>query len=211
MKSTLSFYALVLILFLFPGCTRIVDWAKDSFYQGDAICYDMSVPKYYIRSMTVYDEFDTRGRFDILWLSDQVRTAYVHLYNVKHGNLSDENNTFLRRQLTENEHVITFYVIVPPSYILADPATEWSLFLQIGDCRVYPIEIREIDPEPEYKAFLGKHFNRFRTAYLVRFPAKDDQGRVFLHGGIEAFTLYARSFSKNIMFVWDVHSEIGCG
>jgi len=203
MKYTISFPAMMAILFLLPGCTRLVDWVKCSFYQGGNVCYDASIPNQYIRSVTVYDEFDTCGRFDILWLSNQVRIAYAQVYNIKRG-MIDDNNSLVRCQLAENDYFITFYVIVPPTYILDDRASEWSLFLQIDGHRIVPIEIKEFDIEPEYKAFLGKHFNRFRVAYRVKFPAKDNEGVLFLDESIEAITLHARSFSKNLLFVWHV-------
>lgn len=204
MKYTIPFPIIVATLFLLPGCTRIVDWAKDSFYQGDKVSYDHSAPQEYIRSVTVYDQFYTRARFDVMWLSDSVRTAYAHVYDLKHGSVDSKSDSFLHKQLAKNNDYIVFYLLAPATYILGDPMSDWTLFLQIGDRSFEPVEVKEFNIEPEYRSFFGKLFNRFKVSYRITFQAQDSQGFPFVDENITMITLHARSFEKNIKFEWDL-------
>src|SRR5690606_26100571 len=92
------------------GCTRIVDWGRSSFYQGENIILSQA-PESYIRSVVIYDQLRTVAIFDALWLSDVVRSAYTDAYALKRGKSWEQKQLFLRRQLEENNHFISFYVL----------------------------------------------------------------------------------------------------
>ena len=49
----------------------------------------------YIRSVTMYDQLTTRARFDVLWLSDDVRVNYTNLYALKFGKTEEQKRSFL--------------------------------------------------------------------------------------------------------------------
>jgi len=204
MKHTIPFLGIVTILFLLPGCTRIIDWGKSSFCQGEKMEFDSKTPQDYIRSVTVYDQFYTRGRFDVMWLSDQVRTAYTNLYMLKQGKTEEKRTAFLRRQLAENQHFIVFYVVTPFNYSLGDANSEWSLFLQIADTYFTPVEVKLFDIEPEYKSFFGKHFNRFKITYRVKFEAKDADGKPVLDEHATQLSLHLRSLERKIKLDWNI-------
>jgi hypothetical protein len=192
MKYTVSFSAMVAILFLFPGCTRLIDWTKQSFNQGNTIAYDTSVPACYIRSIVVYDQLDTSARFDVLWLSDAVRSAYVDVYADRRGYGCEKKDALLQKQLSENNQCMVFYVLSPAEYILGDPVSDWTFFLSVGGECFEPVETKPIEMDPEYKLFFGKRFNRFKVATRVTFNACD----------CTEILLQIRSFSKTIQFNW---------
>src|SRR5882672_8334460 len=119
-------YVSCLACFL-PGCSRIIDWGKKEFIQAPESVNFNKIPATYVRSIKMYDEFSTSALLDILWLSDQVRTAYTASYVYKRGKDADFGNSFLRRQLEENKHYISFYVLAPHAYYLSEKDSPWSL------------------------------------------------------------------------------------
>jgi len=189
-------------LSLLSGCGRIIDWGVDNVPQGESLEDYAATPKKYIRSIKMYDQFTTIGMFDALWLSDGVRTAYANSYCLKHGRSEDRRQAFLRRQLEENKHFITFYVLAPYDIELNEENTKWSLSLRIGDDFFSPVEIKETDLSPEYIAFFGKKFNRFRIAYQVKFDAQDVEDNSLLDTDVATMSLYFRSVEKEGIMSW---------
>src|SRR5438128_1071540 len=97
-------------LLLFPGCGKIIDWGTQSVQQVTPLGTDRARAARYIRSIVTYDQITTKAYFDALWLSDEVREAYVDLFVTKFGKTPEQKNIFLRRQYEENNHFISFYV-----------------------------------------------------------------------------------------------------
>ena len=92
MKRMIQIYVAAVMLVLLPGCGRLVDWGKNNFYQGDQVDNYRCDIKPYIRSVTIYDQFTTRATFDALWLSDEVRLAYVDLHVSRQGKGEERKN-----------------------------------------------------------------------------------------------------------------------
>ena len=209
MRYKILFYIVPsFFLILLPGCGRIVDWAKDSFYQGNDL-YDYStIPRKYLRSITVYDQFETMGTFDSLWLSDSVRTAYAQLNACKRGKSFEHERASLRRQLEENKHYIDFYVLSLYNKPLDTEDALWTLFLEVGGNRYAPIEIKAIELAPEYQFFFGKRFSKFKVPYLVRFNAYDIENRPIITKRTEEIRLIFRSVEKDVMLNWNLR-ELG--
>lgn len=183
------------------GCTRIADWGKSSFYQGENIILS-SEPESYIRSVVVYDQLRTVAIFDALWLSDAVRSSYTDTYALKRGKSLEQKQLFLRRQLEENNHFISFYVLSNSRAPLGQPDGNWHLLLEIDGVMYAPIDIKQIDLMPEYKAFFGKRYNRFKTPYLVKFPAKDVDDNFLINQNTVHLTLHFRSVKKHTALRW---------
>ena len=173
MKRMIHVYAAAVMLLLLPGCGRFIDWGKSNFYQGEQVDNYRCDIKPYIRSVTIYDQFTTRAMFDALWLSDEVRLSYVDLHVSRQGKDEERKNSLLRRQLEENNHYLSFYVLSLHEEKLGDPDSEWSMFLRVNDEFYQPMEIKEIELPYEYQIFFGKLWNRFKVPYLVRFSAND--------------------------------------
>jgi hypothetical protein len=194
-------------ILLLSGCGRIVDWAKESFNQGHDLDDDGKIPREFLRSVTVYDQFETLGIFDALWLSDPVRTEYAQLHSRKHGKSIEHQKAFLRRQLEENKHYIVFYVLSLFSKSLDAEDADWTLFLEINGKQYIPIAKPEaIDLAPEYTFFFGKRLSKFKVPYLVRFNSFDVENKPLLDEGVKEIYLVFRSVEKEVRLTWDLTS-----
>lgn len=202
--KTVSFA--VFLIVSFSGCGRIVDWGMYTFEQGDGLEDITIVPREYMRSITVYDQFDTAGCFDALWLSDAARTGYVELYARRRGKNEEFKNTFLRRQLEENKHFLNFYVLAPFETPLGEPNSLWQPFLSIDGVIYTPQEFKVAELEPEYRAIFGKKYTRFKESYLAKFDAKDVDGNSIVTPNTKKISLYFRSNDKEAVLTWRLNS-----
>lgn len=207
MKALLKIHNVCIVtitLFLLPGCGRVVDWGKKTFIQAPSMNASIAQAQKYIRSVTVYDQLTTSARFEALWLSDEVRTNYAYLFALKFGKTEEQKKTFLRRQLEENNHFISFYVLSLHDYPLGDVHSEWTLFLDINGKHYAPIEIKAVELSPEYMYIFGKKYNRFKVPYSVKFDAKDINDQFLITPETAKITLYCRSLGSEVTFVWNV-------
>jgi hypothetical protein len=191
-------------LLLLPSCRRIIDWGTRTFAQAPSFKMNISEAQKYIRSVTLYDQLTTRAKFDALWLSDDVRINYTNLFALKFAKTEEQRKIFLRRQLEENNHFITFYILSLYNYPLGDTNSEWTLFLQIDGKTYAPIEIKSIELSPEYIYIFGKKYNRFRVPYSVKFDAKDINDQFLITSETKNITLYCRSIISEVTFVWEI-------
>lgn len=201
-NSHLSISILIIISFL-PACTRLVDWAQCNFYQGISLSDACGDPCLLVRSVTMYDQFETVGHFDALWLSDQVRTAYVDLYIRSLGKNEEQKNILLKRQLDENKHFIIFFVLCPYEMPLGETHSIWNLFLEIDGAHFDPIEIKMVELSPIYRSYFGKHYNRFKAAYQIKFDARDIQDNPLINHNTTQLMLHFRSAHKEGTLCWN--------
>ena len=210
---------LILCVGMLPGCGKVFDWARDNFDQGREFKNEdlLSEIRNQINSATVYDLFSVAGKFDALWLSDTVRDLYVNLFALKNRKSEDQKMVFLRRQLEENNHFISFYVLSLKEIVLGDEESDWVMFLRVQD-RIYtPKEIKLVDLSPVYKDIFGKKFSQFKDAYLVYFNAKDIENNFIVNpnnssnSGIDKIELIFRSMNKEVVMTWDVASNFTVG
>jgi len=200
----LFFIALLLPM---TSCIKYYDTVKSEFPQAKDQPTKQEAVYRYVRSETVYDEFQTRAIFDVLWLSDSVRSAYVDVYTNKHGLNLDGKDDLLKKQRKENEETISFYVLAEvrdPGHIsLEDSNSAWSLYLtNDSGWKLNPKNIKEVELAPEYKNFFGRHrVTPFKVPYLVTFDLKDF---VLNKGSLDSgLKLVVGSVDKKIEFVWD--------
>jgi hypothetical protein len=210
MKSwAAKLFVVVCIFFGLPGCGRVIDWGKDIFFQGEDITPDMLLARRHVRSAKVYDEFSTAGIFDVLWLSDEVRTVYATLHARKEARDEDRANTFLRRQIEENRHSLAFYLLVPRAIHLGDSNnSEWSVFLQVGEYKAQPIELKTVELSVEYKAIFGRIYNRFKTVYCLKFDVQDIDGNPIITPETKSMSICFRSVSKQVYLTWQLHNMV---
>jgi hypothetical protein len=185
-----------------PGCRKIIDWGKRSFPQAQKITYNKNIIKQYTKSFVAYDELDTAARFDVLWLSDQVRTEYARLHTYTYGKPEEFYQALLRRQLEENKHFITFYVLSVFDVTLGNTNSNWSVFLRINGMHNAPSDIKVIDPLPEYKTFLAKQLTPFRTPYRIMFDARDIEDKLLLSNETKIIELVFRSTTQEFTLSW---------
>jgi hypothetical protein len=192
----------IILSLLLTSCGRIIDWGKTNFYQADNLDNHSSQVQPFIRSVTMYDQLTTKGHFVALWLTDEVRTAYADLHVFREGRNEERRNQVLHRQLEENSHYLTFYVLSTYEVRLGEDNSAWHMFLQIGNNRYYPEEIKMIELPYEYQLFFGDHWNRFKEPYRVRFIAHDADSASLINSDTELVQLYFRSGNKEHALVW---------
>jgi hypothetical protein len=196
-----------LLLLLLSNCGRIIDWGKSNFYQGeDVVLYDEKVAPY-IKNVTIYDQLDTKAHFSAMWLSDPIRTAYAQLHTKRMGKDEAQYKTFLRRQLEENNHYITFYVLSTHEVKLGVPESYWSLFLRANGKDYMPFELKEVELPTEYQQFFGKYWNRFKVPYVVKFRLVDENEDVIISDQTEFISLFVRSADKEHAFIWNLYEQ----
>ena len=202
--KNLNISIIIASLLLLPSCGRWIDWGTRSFNQIPTLDTSITSAQRYIKSVTAYDQLTTRARFDVLWLSDDVRINYVDLFALKFGKTEEQKKTFLRRQLEENNHFISFYVLSLFDYPLGEANSEWTLFLVIDGKNYSPIEIKAIEIAPEYMYIFGKKCNRFKVPYSVKFDAKDINDNFLITPETKKITLCFRSIDAQVTLVWDI-------
>lgn len=192
------------LLFL-PSCIKYHETIPTEFPQGQEKKDNRIITANYVRSVRIYDQFVTRAIFDALWLSDEVRVAYAHLYCSRRGKSVDDTEAFITRQREENNHWTSFYVLADvrdrQGTSLSDKNAPWTFYLKVGDFKAEALSVKEIDLEQEYQAFFASQFNSFKTAYLVKFPvcqALKANGNQLS----EAVELSIESASKTAQLTW---------
>lgn len=206
MNCTKNYLILLGIILLFPGCGRFVDWGKKSFSQISPDTVDQAIQENYIRSVVAYHQITTVGKFDALWLSSAVRKMYSKLLAKKCGKTEEQYKTFLRRQLEENKHFITFYVLSLHEYPLGTISSEWTVFLSIDGDNYAPIEIKAIELAPEYMFIFGKKYNNFKVPYSVKFDARTIDDEPLIDNETKQITLHFHSVDKELVMHWDLNS-----
>jgi hypothetical protein len=198
---------LMLCLCALPGCGRYVNWGTDLLYQGDQLPIESAAIQHNLRSVAVYDQLQTRAIFDALWLCNDVRISYTRLYMRKHGKEQDEYSSFLRRQLEENKHYISFYVLSLANITLGDANSPWGVFLHIAGKDLMPAELKVVEMPAEYTILFGNKFSRFKTAYSVKFNTRDIEEDPVITQDSENMKLIFRSYDKEVMLSWDFHKK----
>jgi hypothetical protein len=194
---------LVLMVFILPGCGRLIDWGKSRLYQGSPIAFDHTPVEDYLRWVTAYDQFTTIGSFDALWLTDPVRTVYARENSFREGKSAEHYKAFLRRQLEENNHYISFYVLSSHETPLGDPFSEWKVFLTVDDHVFYPTECKAVDLPYEYKVLLKKRLNLFKESYILTFNAKMADDTPIIAPSTQAVVLHFRRSDKEVTLTWN--------
>lgn len=190
-------------MLILAGCGRTTDWIQSNFTQAHKRT-SSSIPCEHIKSITVYDQFSTVAMFNALWLSDAVRTIYADLHNFKHGKNLELSNAFLRRQLEENKHFISFYVLTPYDILFGDKNGAWSVSLEVDGNLYAPIETKVIEMAPEYQSFFGRKLNRFKATQMLKFSAKDVEEKPIITEKTTALRLFFRAVDREVILEWPI-------
>jgi hypothetical protein len=186
------------------GCGRVVDWGKELLPQGNSFKQNLSAAREYVHSVTAYDQLSTSATFDVLWLSDEVRSAYVRLFVDRRGKGEEQYATILRRQLEENNFVLAFYVLCPFAITLGDADAEWMAFLRINGAQYTPTDVKIVDLAPEYSAIFDKKISRFKQAYIIKFDARDANDTALITSKTSELSLVFRSLRKDVTLTWQL-------
>ena len=171
-----------------PSCIRYNEVLKKEFHSGEESEVDRNVGANNIRSVNFQDQYMTQAIFDALWLSPEARSAYIDLYARTRGKDEQFSRGLLRRQLEENKHWISFYVLADvrgrTHAMLSDEDAIWQMYLILpsGD-KVSPVSIKEVELNPEISAFFAQRASHYKVPYLVKFSAKSPSGDPLLSEG----------------------------
>jgi len=207
-KNVVTYGLFLGLVMLFSSCgVKYYNLVKTETPQSPDQPNIREVATRYVKSQTVYNQFETMAIFDVLWLSDEVRRTYVDVYSNKHGLTKDAQDSMLKRNLEENNHWVTFYVLADvrdkTHPMLSDKDAAWSLYLALenGSSKIEPEFIKEVELEGEYQLFFGRgKFVPSKAAYIVKFPAQE---MLKTQNPITKVTLVVGSVYKQITFVWD--------
>lgn len=164
--------------FLFPSCIKYYKIANTETHQGHAHQDERVALDGNKKKLAIYDQFMTQAIFDVLYLNDDVRFAYVDKYCEKNGLDEFAMKSLQSREMELNKNWISFYVLADirdkKHTALTDPKSTWSMFLDFGNgIRISPLNIKELNLEPEYQTLFGSLFSTFVRSYEVKFPARD--------------------------------------
>lgn len=207
MKKIVFCSMAIMFAVLLSSCGRVFDWISCSFYQAHPGEKPELVIGNYIRSVIIHDQFSTLASFDFLWLSPQVRAAYVHFFTKHHGKDAAYEQKMMRQQQIELEQYISFYLLVPYAICLHEPDCPWAVLLKINDHLYQPAEIKIVELSPEYQFFFGNLFTRFKKAYLMQFVAHDSDKNRLITSATDHITIDLRSIEKKQELRWDIDQE----
>ncbi len=191
-------------LSILPGCDGgVTNWVNDIFEQGKTHQFDKKLVNKYLKSVRVYDEFNTVALFDVLWLSNDIRTIYSLLHSDMNGSGREASNAFLRRQLKANDHFLTFYVLSAHDIPLNATPALWNTYLKIGEKTYTPLEIKIVEITPEYRAIFGSVLTNHKRPYEVKFDRKDADGNEILFSGTKmiSFNLSSPTHYAKVEFL----------
>lgn len=205
------------------GCNKIVEWGKENFKQTER--YNDGIVKHmvpYIRSAIVYNQLETIADFTAMFLTDSARMLYVDYYINKHTITKEKEAIIRQRLLNENKYYVSFYVVCSQSEhsypdnmslftgryyknatMLGEKDSEWEVSLHVDGKDFVPDSIRVVELPIEYQHFLGAHYSQFKSIYLVKFDALDDQDHEILTSGSHAITLKFSSARYKTELHWD--------
>ncbi len=200
----------LLCVSLLSGCgIKYYDLVESEFPQAAKEPDYREVAHGYKRSKTVYDEFETKAVFDALWLSDDVRTAYVQMYAKKRGLAAEAKEELLKRQLEENRHWVSFYVLADirerSAGMLGDSASAWTMFMSVDKHKATVESVKEYDIEPEYQRLFGSTNMNFKTCYLVKFAILPALATTISRQEFQYLELIIGSPKRKVVLDW--HSD----
>ncbi|MBU1008200.1 hypothetical protein KKA53_03930 [Candidatus Dependentiae bacterium] len=184
--SKLSLFGILCGVLLLSSCTKAYKLVPSESSQGKehGDGRDLDVVKENLRSVRVYDEWETSAMFDVLWMSDHTRRSYVDQYCARRGKSAADKESMVGGELDKNRETISFYILAdvrdPFHPELDDKNAAWTIYLDAYGKKIMPSSIKKIGIEelaPELLTLFGHKYRRpkFKKPYLVEFPIKDLQ------------------------------------
>lgn len=169
-------YLSIMCIALLPACVRYYKWGKKQFTQVDKRCSIKERACTYIRSADVYDEFETVGKFDALWFSEDVQKLYNDAVTSRFGYSSEQKEVLQKQLRSDQAHTIIFYLLMAapqerqrPLLAASDRKATWAAVLVCDGKEFQAKQIKCIDLEPELGSFFGERYTQYRTAYKIEF------------------------------------------
>ena len=189
----------------FSSCIKSYKLAPSETPQGKEHKDHRVVVKNNLRSVRVYDQWQTDAAFDVLWVSDETRRAFVESYCTRRGIDQDEQDKIEDIELSKNRDYTYFYVLadVRDKYheALTDDNAKWTLSLKNEfDNTVTTSHVSEVRISPEYQSMFGHRMSKFKRVYEVTFNTRvhDD----------EPITLLISSPQRQAELHWGTETDV---
>lgn len=210
-RGTLSkIFVVIVCLVAMSSCVPYHKLAKKESPQGILLDDYRDISYNNIRSVSIYNEFETRAHFTFLRMSDAVKKAYTDIYCGRRGIVAHAREEFLKRQLEENNHWVSFVVLADmrdkTCVSLGEKNAQWAFALDLGQNIILaPESIKEIELDPELQLLFGRHFTLFPTAYVLKFSRRDATGERY-HIGQVSKVIISSPYKKTDV-VWNEKDE----
>lgn len=209
-KSVMSKMLLVGLagILLLPACMKSYKLVPSESSQGKKHKDKREVVKENLRSVRVYDEWETSAMFDVLWMSDATRRAYADLYCMRRGKGQADKDVMVGQELNKNRESVSFYVLAdvrdPFHPELDEEHAAWKMYLEADGVKIVPKSVKSIDVEkmaPEILTLFGHKYRRpkFKKPYLVTFSNKDLQESIQTE---KPFTMVISSVTRQCVLGW---------
>ena len=178
-KVDVIFLAALILVFL-PGCKKYHQLVPSESYQGIKKEKPQEISKKFVRSVKVYDEFETIANFDFLLFCGEALEKYSQIYSSRRGLDENEMVDQLQEKIEKDRDQLLFYVLADvrskKNASLSDKDSCWKIYLNGSNGeKIAPESILEVELEPEIQALFGDRGKqeefRFKIPYLVKFPA----------------------------------------
>lgn len=127
-----------------------------------------------LKSVRIYDEFETVALFDFLRFADEIALICAHLKSDRRGVNKKHRNQILMHELAinQNEFKILLQADVRKSFQenLDKKNSPWSFWLEMQDGQIVkPTTIKKIKHTDITKQLFGTQYSRFKTLYQLSF------------------------------------------
>ena len=157
------------------GCFKSYKLLKNEAPQGMTVSIDQDVVEKVLISSHIYDQWQKKVSFDVLYLSEELLSLYSSLYALRRGFTDDAMQSFLQNQLQDGHKWATFYVLIEAgdsdNSLLSDADAYWTLYIKTTTGqKIRPTTIKKIELTPEIRSFFGDAYSKFKVPFLVKFP-----------------------------------------
>lgn len=188
------------LLFLFPlvivglgGCKyKTYNFIPAEVPQGKPVSLEEhDILETHLQTVRVYNQFSTVAFFDALLLDGPMRTLHTDSFVRR---TAKKREDVWKDQSSELDNFVSFYILSDVRSAdhasLSDDLCPWSIQLANDRDEVLtPASVSERELTPEFTTFFGYRVTPHKTAYLVKFLAKNEQGDLFIKPG-EGCTLF---------------------
>lgn len=193
---------------LLSGCVKYYELSTTEFPQGSSAPSQATLKKRFVRSLKLYNQFETIAAFDVLWLSPEVRSNYAQRFCAKRGKDADALKAIESRQIEETNHWIEFYILSDIRKrghgSLKEKNAAWTVHLTINNkVTLESMSIKEVELEAEYQTIFGHLYNSFKNIYLVKFPAYGLDGKQYITTPHPTIKLTIAGPEREGSLVWD--------
>ena len=201
-KKSMQLIVLMLLAcstMFFSACVKTYKLVPSESSQGKEHEDKREVIASNLRSVRVYDQWQTRAMFDVLWMSESVRSACADIAALRRGGSSKK----VEESKGESEEY--FYILADirdqfhPE--LDDKEASWTIYLQTKNGEITPKDITKVKLSPEVLSLFGHRFPRpkFKESYKVTFPA---DALKFAVERSEPFKMIMGSVSRSCELGW---------